>query len=597
VKPRMLLGGVVPLVIVLLMRFPSCRPVSQGQVVIVVDPAVSYQTITGWEATAQAGQVECSLDPVTHQYDPSIYNRYKDSVLDQAAADGINRLRVEVSSGIENPVDYFTMYIDGQITFAEWEAHWYEIINDNDDAQEINPAGFQFSSLDHEVENVVLPLKQRLEMRGERLFISMNYADFRSSAFEHKKAPEEYAEFVLATVQHVQSKYGWVPDAWEVILEPDAAAWSATQVGQAMVAAGERLMTHGLPMVFVAPSTLDMASAVTYFDQIIQVPGALSYLSELSYHRYRGVSEAELRDIAARGVEFGVNTAMLEHIGSGYQDLHQDLKTGRNSAWEQYVLAFCDLHDDGSKYYIIDQTDLINPSVSKGSRTQFLRQYFMYVRSGAVRIEATSSDTDLDPLAFINTDGTYVVVVKASTAGSFQIQGLAAGTYGIKYTTETQYDADLPDVTIGAGGLLEASIPAAGVITLHGRFLPTPTPTSTHTPTVTHTPTPTSTSTPTATHTPTPTSTSTPTATHTPTPTTTSTATATHTSTPSRTATGTPTPANTPVAPTATATEQPTITPSPTLTQGCCRIYLPSAGRWIYLPVTIAGQPHIDNGE
>ena len=36
-----------------------------------------------------------------------------------------------------------------------------------------------------------------------------------------------------------------------------------------------------------------------------------------------------------------------------------------------------------------------------------------------------------DPLAFINANGTYVVVVKADTPGSFSIENLPPGTYGI----------------------------------------------------------------------------------------------------------------------------------------------------------------------
>jgi glucosylceramidase len=53
-------------------------------------------------------------------------------------------------------------------------------------------------------------------------------------------------------------------------------------------------------------------------------------------------------------------------------------------------------------------------------KTKFLRQYYKYVRPGAQRIDATSSDTTLDPLAFINTDGRYVTVMKAGSAGTFR---------------------------------------------------------------------------------------------------------------------------------------------------------------------------------
>jgi hypothetical protein len=104
-----------------------------------------------------------------------------------------------------------------------------------------------------------------------------------------------------------------------------------------------------------------------------------------------------------------------------------------------------------------------------GRRTNLLRQYFKFVRAGAQRIEALTGTFDFEPLAFINTDGKYVVVVKASGNGVFSVDGLPAGRYGLKYTTDEQYDIDHPDVDLNTGQSLSTSIPAAGVITIYAR--------------------------------------------------------------------------------------------------------------------------------
>jgi len=72
-----------------------------------------------------------------------------------------------------------------------------------------------------------------------------------------------------------------------------------------------------------------------------------------------------------------------------------------------------------------------------------------------------------DPLAFINEDGRYVVVVKCDGGGEFSVQQLPAGTYGVKYTTASQYDVDLPAQAIGIGEAVVAGIPAAGVLTVY----------------------------------------------------------------------------------------------------------------------------------
>jgi len=429
--------------------------------VIALNPFVKYQTMRGWEATDQAAQL----------YSPA-WNNYKNALFDMAVNDlGINRIRLEIKSGTENPTDYFAQWQAGQITEDQYNTHRYEIVNDDADPNHIAPAGFKFSYLDNTINNVVLPIRQRMANRGERLWINVNYVDFDPSTFEHKSFPAEYAEFVLATYQHMQGSFGFVPDSWEVVLEPDASEWSASQVAAAIKAAGDRLVANGFTPNFTAPSVTDAGNAVSYIEQIARTPGAMPYVSEFSYHRYSGATPTVLQQIADRATLYGKKTGMLERIGADYIALHQDIKTGLNSSWQQFTLAGPTSWgpDDGDRYYVIDDTVVSNPIISIGSRTKFLRQYFKFVRSGARRIQALTGNSNFDPVAFINTNGKYVVVVKASGSGSFNIQGLPSGTYGIKYTTASQYNVDLTDITISSGQPAPASIPATGVITIYQR--------------------------------------------------------------------------------------------------------------------------------
>lgn len=415
----------------------------------------------GWEATAQAGQ-----------FHSTAWGNYKNNLLDRAVDElGINRVRLEITSGVENPVDYFAQWRAGQITEAEYNSHRYEIINDNSNSNTINPNGFSWSSLDATINELVVPLRQRLGVRGEALWINVNYVDFGSSSFEHKTNPQEYAEFVLATYQHMQSAFGFVPNSWEVVLEPDTstANWTTGQVAQAVKAAGDRLVAAGFTPNFVAPSTTDAANAPTYIDQIAQTSGAMGYVGEFSYHRYAGGTNAILQSIANRAVQYNKQSAMLEWIGADYNTLHQDIKQGRVSSWQQFCLAGLSSWgpDVGGSYYKVDDSNNSNPIIIIGSRTKLLRQYFQFIRMGAQRIEASSNNPMLEPLAFINTNGKYVVVVKTADDGSFTVVGLPVGTYGIKYTTVSQYNIDLPDVTISGTQTLSTSIPNAGIITVY----------------------------------------------------------------------------------------------------------------------------------
>jgi hypothetical protein len=431
-----------------------------AQETISIDSEVTYQTMRGWEVTTFVAE---PCDPAL----PALVDTLVPLAVDDI---GINRVRLEVRSGVENSHDYYADWVAAgcpgppDADYTTWRENRYATVNDDGDPNAIDPAGFHFTEIDWNVENIVLPLKQRVEANGEELFINLNYVAFTGQIADgsyHHDDVDEYAEFVLATYLHLQSEYGLVPDTWELVLEPDnVSQWNGTLLGQAVVAAAGRLAANGFTPAFVGPSNTNMANVVTYFDDMIAVPGALGHLAEFSYHRYSGVSIGALQDIAARAVQHGLSTGMLEwwFDNGTYQVLHEDLTIGRNSAWQGSVLA---------GLFNIDASDPGDPVATYRTNTKFNRQYFKFVRRGAVRVDAASDGGTFEPIGFVNPDGGHVVVVKADAGGSFDVAGLPPGTYGRKYTTNGAFDVDLPETSIMAGETVSASIPEAGVLTVY----------------------------------------------------------------------------------------------------------------------------------
>jgi hypothetical protein len=446
------------------------------QNVITINPAVNHQVMRGWEVMGEANQLS------------SLYPQFANAAFQLTADVGINRVRLPVKSGGENPTDSFANwqaagYPQTGTGQDVWRAKRYETINDNADPNVLNLAGFKFSELDHRIDTVVTPLRQKLAARGESLYVNLGYVSFygqvTSGAANVHLNTAEYAEFILANVQHIKNKYGWVPDALEIILEPDnVSGWGGTQTGQAIVAVGQRLAAAGFHPDIIAPSTTRMDNAVTWFDQIKAVPGSLTYLKELSYHRYGGVSLTSLQAIASRGQSNNVRTSMLEHWAEGFnnfQILHEDLKVGRNGAWQQAAIT---ARDNPTGLGIAYFTSANPSAVALTAPTKFFQQYYRYVRMGAQRKAATSNNSNFDPLAFQNTNGKWTVIVKAATGGSFTIQGLPAGSYGIYHTTSAggnpndpnpAYAVNSPDQTIVGGQALTTNIPAYGVLTVYGK--------------------------------------------------------------------------------------------------------------------------------
>lgn len=436
-------------------------PGGDGTPQVVVDAATRFQTIHGWEAVSQAGHDESEAFPA-----------YRNQLFDRAVDElGLDRLRVEVRSGSEQAEDFYAAKLAGRLNEEQWRQVRYATVNDNGDPFVLNERGFWFTELDNQIEKVVLPLRERLEARGRRLIISICYVAFTnqlpgSARYDHAD-PEEYAEFVQATLQHLSSRYGIVPDAWEMSLEPDnTREWTPAYMRRAVVAVSNRLARMNLQIPLIAPSTTSMSRSLDYADALVD-GGRPDLWRTLSYHRYEGVSDAVLRSIGARQQQLGIETAMLEHLSSGYAELHQDLKVGNVSSWQQFTIAYPGESGDGV-YFAVDAGNASAPSVRLTAKSTYLAQYFRYVRQGAVRVGATSSDAAFDPVAFVNADGKPAVVVIASRAGAFDVRGLTDGPYEVTYTTSGTANARAGSGTVTAGGALRVQMPAAGVVTIAG---------------------------------------------------------------------------------------------------------------------------------
>ena len=452
--------SIVGMVFLMISGASGCRSPEPEDTTVTIDPAIEYQVITGWAATAQSGELSKG------------YPAYQKELQDLAVNDlGINRVRLEARSGLENTVDYFAQWQAGKITAQQFSAKRHEVINDNVNSDEIDETGFHFSEMDSTIDKVVLPLKKLLESRGESLYVNLNFIDFDEdrgdSNMRHNLNPPEYAEFMLAVFQHMQKKYGFVPDSIEIVLEPDTGTgWTGKQIGETILATSKRLKPEGFEPSFIAPSVMNAANAPQYIEGIVSVPGARELVSEYSYHRYRGASVKLLEDLAARAKREGKTTSMLEWIGADYESLHMDLKRANVSAWQQYTLAYPAKKDNGAQYFWIERGD--PPKVTLGKRTRYLRQYFKYVRAGARRIEAKSTNQKFDPVAFVNKDGRHVVIVKTKVPGTITIRGLPAGDYGVFFTTESETKTESDKIEVVKGRNAKVVIPSPGVITVHG---------------------------------------------------------------------------------------------------------------------------------
>ena len=385
---------------------------------VTLDSATVYQTMRGWEVTAQAGEAEANAD------------LYIDSVFELAGQYGVDAVRLEVKD--------------------EWET---------------SDGVYDWSLLDAKVTDVIRPLQAAATRHGRTLHINLCYVAFGTHSGLHTTAAN-YADFMLAAVQYLDTTHGLTLDTIEIILEPDNPTGAGVhlntgaEIGAALKATGDLLATNGYTPGFIVPSTLAMGAAPGLYDTITGVSGAAAYITMISYHRYSTNNDTLLGNILSRVTADGIESGMLEHILSGAEDLWADLTKANVSMWQQYCLAY-PTTDDGAQLFPI-----ISNVATIGSRTPGLSQYYKYVRRGATRIAATSADANVRPVAFINPDGSYAVVVHADASGTYTVSPVPAGSYYVTRSSASAARTPLGIVTVGGDGIASLALNSGDIATL-----------------------------------------------------------------------------------------------------------------------------------
>ena len=473
VRTSLLIGGAllgVALVAVLATRPP-------GVATIVVEVTERHQTIDGWAVNLR----QWEEDKANNRYDRTsdlhldrIYHYLGDSV-------GINAVRLEIPSGMENRTNRWARFRAGELSYREWQTTRFEKVNDNDDPAVADTTGFLFDGFDHRVEHMLLPLKRAVEARGEKLYVNVNYVDFKWNAsnvqgpLSHADHPEEFAEFVLVYFQRLRDKYGIVPDAFEVILEPEnTERWRGPTIGRALVAATDRLKANGFSPEIVAPSNTSMPNAIEYFDEMIAVPGVLGRVGNFSYHRYGIERLADVRAIRERAERHRLKTSMLEKVDAGIDVLLEDLVEGDVSSWQQWAAAGKSTNPDNGGYYArVDVSDTLRPVITMARHTHQLAPLFQLVRRGAVRVGTVSDHRDRAAAAFVGRDGRIAVFVRARRKGGrVTLKGLPAGTYAMRFVSDAFEGRDLRSATVSTGGTLDVELTGPGLLAIHGAATP-----------------------------------------------------------------------------------------------------------------------------
>ncbi len=409
----------------------------EGPVTITLDPATKHQVIRGWSCNPHY------LEGPREQREQVIYDAVNEL--------GINRVRWQQPNGNRSNMRRW-----------EWE-------NDNGDPEATDYSRLNTADADRFVQAYLLPFKRLVEARGEPFELWLSPSFFRRGSTGDVPAfllhsPGEYAEFATSFILYLKRKYGITTIHYSICNEAgNNNAFSPRVVIEMTKVLGERLAALGLPTKGQFSDGINARVTWRYIQAGKDDPDLWKHVQVLSYHWYGGKNQeamALIRDFARR---HGMLTAQSEFMHLTIDHLYDDLTIGGVSYWSIYGLGG---PGRGQNYHF----GLDGTSFRRGRHFWNFRQVTHYVRPGAVRIEARSSQPAVRPLAFVRDGRATVVLINTSRPyreREVAVVGLEPGRYGLSHSVALRPYRELGVREVGADRRLTVRLAPNSVATLY----------------------------------------------------------------------------------------------------------------------------------
>ncbi len=291
---------------------------------------------------------------------------------------------------------------------------------------------------------------------------------------------EEFAEMCLAYCRIFKREIGVDLYGLSVQNEPrfsqsyQSCVYDGEALRDLIKVVGRRFKKEGITARLFLPEDVGWLDGVKNMTlPTLNDPEARPYVDIVAMHGYAldgvlpaSTDAATWQTMTGWGQPYNLPLWMTET--SGYSDskysgamslakaMYTALRFGNVSAW-----VFWSLSEESVSDY-----SLLSSSGTKSKRYYVSKQFYRYIRPGAVRVESTSADADLLPLSFVNGGLPTLVLINVGTADkAVQVKNDAVSSqYQAFLTSPTDDCRSL--ATVKAGDIV--TIPAQSVLTLVG---------------------------------------------------------------------------------------------------------------------------------
>ena len=454
---------------------------------------------------------------MTHQVMLGFGAQHATSWVDDERGDVLGALRPAAIEAAYNQVHLTTgnlspMMYEGTTTYGQ-------SFNDNDDPFTFNWSGFQTNLMDKAKTLLLDPAKPYgftdycLGQRINTRYLNGWLADLRTT--DYNRYLDEAAENVVAPFVYYRDQYGIVPACELLFNEPLSGngelVGSPQDVVDLVKRVGSRLRREGLAVKLVVPNEERVGLSANLAALILADSEARQYVGAIGYHPYpyeslyvniakilntSGKGRPDAGEIALRnrlrdlGKQYGVPVWMTEVCCGGAPTLSFDAFRARAiHIHDEFIYA------DASAYYPI--TNIQSSRLGHGGGTDVyaddgaavvvddakqlvlitgmgraIGHYARWVRRGAVRVEATSSDPLVQVSSFRDDAQKRLVLVvinngDSTTSLNITVNGLTlGGNLSGEQSTASAYWQPLAAFALNAANRFSISVPAKSVTTI-----------------------------------------------------------------------------------------------------------------------------------
>jgi O-glycosyl hydrolase len=428
----------------------AANPVSlpATDVTVTLDPSQRFQTIQGFGTTQRLfddPHTTETFDPATRRASATPPTGEQEKILD-------------------------ALYVDLGLTRMRFHPEGLEPVNDNADPQSTDLSRFDFSwkAADGHIAAV-----KSLMRRG----VTTYYASpVTLESWMNESNPDEYVEWAMVMLRHWRQQ-GLEMPYFSLMNEPGyyqgLKSWSGAWLRDVAKRLGARLRAERFATKLVVPDDVSPVAAYPRLQTVLADAEARQYIGAVAYHLYGRGGEDRIAQLAK---QYGIPVWMTEYSTPG------DWR-----AWAAVMHELLASYDVSAIDYMWgflgewDRSQLVRLEVAGGSYTGFsinreyyvMGQYSRFVRPGAVRIAATSSDAEVKVVAFLA--GAMPVVVATNTGSrdhTIRFELGSAEFCGARIepvrTGDTESWKALPDLTLDQPRFTAAA-PAGSVTTFVGR--------------------------------------------------------------------------------------------------------------------------------